>query len=126
MDRTLSELRIWLFWDRKERVLEAVLHPALPTYPGHHLWKRDFTGSSGLFSIVFRLPLSDEELHDSMDRLKLFKIGYSWGGVASLVVTVDPKEAPNARVYAGRLLRFYVGLEDPVDLIADIEQAFRI
>ena len=126
MDRTLSELRIWLFWDRKERVLEAVLHPALPTCPGHHLWKRDFTGSSGLFSIVFRLPLSDEELHDSMDRLKLFKIGYSWGGVSSLVVTVDPKEAPNARAYGGRLLRFYVGLEDPMDLIADIEQAFRI
>jgi len=75
---------------------------------------------------VFRPPLSGEELHGSMDRLKLFKIGYSWGGVSSLVVTVDPKEAANARVYGGRLLRFYVGLEDPADLIADIEQAFRI
>jgi cystathionine beta-lyase len=113
-------------WLAERPNVETVLHPALPTCPGHQIWKRDFTGSSGLFSVVFRPPLSGEELHGSMDRLKLFKIGYSWGGVSSLVVTVDPKEAPNARAYGGRLLRFYVGLEDPMDLIADIEQAFRI
>jgi cystathionine beta-lyase len=119
-----SALRV-ASWLAERPNVEAVLHPALPTCPGHQIWKRDFTGSSGLFSVVFRPPLSGEELHGSTDRLKLFKIGYSWGGVSSLVVTVDPKEAPNARVYGGRLLRFYVGLEDPVDLIADIEQAFR-
>jgi cysteine-S-conjugate beta-lyase len=120
-----SALRVASWFSERPHV-EAVLHPALPTCPGHQIWQRDFTGSSGLFSVAFRPPLSVAELHAGMDRLKLFKIGYSWGGVSSLVVTIDPKEAPNARVYGGRLLRFYVGLEDPVDLIADIEQAFRI
>ena len=61
-----------------------------------------------------------------MDRLRLFQMGYSWGGVASLIVTPDLHEAPNARAYGDRLIRLYVGLEDPEDLIADIKQAFRI
>jgi cystathionine beta-lyase len=56
----------------------------------------------------------------------LVQIGYSWGGVSSLVVTPDPNEAPNALAYGGRLVRFYIGLEDPDDLVADIEQAFRL
>jgi cystathionine beta-lyase len=60
-----------------------------------------------------------------MDRLKFFRMGYSWGGVSSLVVTPDLTEAPNALVYGERLVRFYVGLEDAHDLIGDIEQAFR-
>ncbi len=61
-----------------------------------------------------------------MDRLRLFQMGYSWGGVASLIVTPDLEEAPNARAYGDLLIRLYVGLEDPQDLIADIKQAFRI
>jgi len=105
--------------------VEAVLHPALPSCPGHTTWKRDFIGSSGLFSVVFRPPVTRHNLHARMDRLKLFRMGYSWGGVSSLVVTPDLTEAPNARVYGDRLVRFYIGLEDPHDLIGDIEQAFR-
>jgi cysteine-S-conjugate beta-lyase len=105
-------------------MIEAVLHPALPICPGHPIWKRDFTGSSGLFSVVFRQPMSREEVHTGMDRLKLFQMGYSWGGVSSLVVTVDPAEAPNARVYDGRLVRFFVGLEDPLDLILTSNKHF--
>lgn len=105
--------------------VEAVLHPALPSCPGHTTWKRDFTGSSGLFSVVLRPPLSRHDLHACMDRLKFFRMGYSWGGVSSLVVTPDLTEAPNALVYGERLVRFYVGLEDADDLISDIEQAFR-
>ena len=106
--------------------VETVLHPALPSCPGHEIWKRDFTGSSGLFSVVYRQPLTREDLHRCMDRLRLFQMGYSWGGVASLIVTPDLDEAPNARAYGDRLIRLYVGLEDPQDLIADIKQAFRI
>jgi cystathionine beta-lyase len=105
--------------------VEVVLHPALPSCPGHATWKRDFRGSSGLFSVVFRPPLTRQRLHASMDRLRLFRMGYSWGGVTSLVVTPDLEEVPNARRYGDRLVRFYIGLEDPDDLIEDLEQAFR-
>jgi len=59
-----------------------------------------------------------------MDRLRIFQMGYSWGGVSSLVVTPDLTETPNAALYGERLVRFYVGLEDPDDLIGDIRQAF--
>ena len=120
-----SALRV-ASWLAEKPQVEAVLHPALLTCPGHPIWKRDFTGSSGLFSVVFRAPLSREDLYACIDRLKLVQIGYSWGGVSSLVVTPDPNEAPNALAYGGRLVRFYIGLEDPDDLVADIEQAFRL
>lgn len=81
-------------------------------------------GSSGLFSVVFRSPHTRHNLHSCMDRLQLFRMGYSWGGVSSLVVTPDLTEAPTARIYGERLVRFYVGLEDAEDLIGDLEQAF--
>jgi cystathionine beta-lyase len=119
-----SALRVarWLS-DRAE--VETLLHPAFASCPGHETWKRDFAGSSGLFSVVFRAPASKRELQDGMDRLTLFRMGYSWGGVASLAVMPDATEAPNARRYGDRLLRLYIGLEDPDDLIADLQQAFR-
>jgi cystathionine beta-lyase len=112
-------------WLAGRAEIEAVLHPALPSCPGHETWERDFTGSSGLFSVVFREPASRLELQQAMDRLALFQMGYSWGGVNSLVVVPDTTEAPNARRFENRLLRFYVGLEDARDLIADLQQAFR-
>ena len=110
-------------WLARRPDVETVLHPALPSCPGHEIWKRDFTGSSGLFSVVFREPMTRQEIHAAMDRLRLFRMGYSWGGVSSLAVTPDLDEAPNARRYGDRLLRLYVGLEDPRDLIADLAQA---
>ena len=119
-----SALRV-ASWLAERPDVETVLHPALPSCPGHLTWERDFTGSSGLFSVVFRSPVSWHELHACMDRLRIFRMGYSWGGASSLVVTPDLAEAPNAQVYGERLLRFYVGLEDPSDLMTDIEQAFR-
>jgi cystathionine beta-lyase len=118
-----SALRV-ASWFAERPDVEAVLHPALPSCPGHMTWKRDFTGASGLFSVVFRPPLSRHDIHACMDRLKFFRMGYSWGGVSSLVVTPDPMEAPNVRVYGERLVRFYVGLEDADDLISDVAQAF--
>lgn len=112
-------------WFSQRPDVETVLHPALSSCPGHSTWKRDFRGSSGLFSVVFRSPISRRQIHSWMDRMKLFRMGYSWGGVSSLVVTPDLTEAPNARIYGDRLVRFYVGLEHVDDLIHDVEQAFR-
>jgi cystathionine beta-lyase len=110
-------------WLAARPEVETVLHPALSSCPGHEIWQRDFTGSSGLFSIVFRPLFGKDRLHAFIDRLALFGIGYSWGGVTSLAMTPDLDEAPNARRYAGRLVRLYIGLEDPDDLLADIDQA---
>ena len=120
----VSALRV-ASWLAERAEIETVLHPALPSCPGHETWKRDFTGSSGLFSVVFREPASRRELQDAMDRLALFRMGYSWGGVASLVVMPDTSTSSHAQRFGDRLLRFYVGLEDPEDLIADLQQAFR-
>ena len=102
--------------------IELVLHPALPSCPGHDLWKRDFTGSSGLFSIVFQKQFGKEQVLAFVDALRLFKIGYSWGGVTSLVMTYD-LQSPKRPAYGSRLVRLYTGLESVEDLIADVEQA---
>ena len=110
-------------WLAQRSEIERVLHPAFPSCPGHATWQRDFTGSTGLFSVVFQAPLKKAQLQAFIDRLTLFRIGYSWGGVSSLVVTPNLEEAPNAKVYGDRLVRFYVGLEDPADLINDLEKA---
>jgi cystathionine beta-lyase len=122
VERSALELAQW-FASRPD--VEVVLHPALPSCPGHVTWKRDFTGSSGLFSVVFRPPRTRSDLHAAIDRLRFFRIGYSWGGVSSLVVTPDLDDAPNARAYGERLVRFSIGLEDPRDLIEDLDQALR-
>jgi cystathionine beta-lyase len=99
-----------------------VLHPALPSCPGHEFWKRDFTGSTGLFSIVLHKRYTREQVHAFVDALKLFKIGYSWGGVTSLVMTYN-LESPKRPNYEHRIVRLYTGLEDIGDLKADVEQA---
>jgi cysteine-S-conjugate beta-lyase len=112
------ELAHWL--ETHPRVAK-VLHPALPSFPGHTLWKRDFCGSSGIFSIVLNGG-GTKEAHAFLDALKIFGLGYSWGGYESLAVhvflgdrtiTKGPTEGP--------VLRLQIGLEDVVDLRADIE-----
>jgi cystathionine beta-lyase len=119
VEQTALALAQWLS-ERPE--IEIVLHPALPSCPGHDLWKRDFTGSSGLFSIVFRPQYSKEQVLAFIDALRLFKIGYSWGGVTSLAMTYD-LQSPKRPAYGSRLVRLYTGLESIEDLIADVEQA---
>jgi cystathionine beta-lyase len=109
-------------WLSRRREVELVLHPALASCPGHELWKRDFTGSSGLFSIVLQKQFSKEQVLAFVDALRLFKIGYSWGGVTSLVMTYD-LQSPKRPAYGSRLVRLYTGLESVEDLIADVEQA---
>jgi cystathionine beta-lyase len=101
------------------------LHPALATCPGHAIWKRDFRGASGLFSI-FLAPCSQQALAAFLDGLELFGMGYSWGGYESLVVPFDCSSYRTATKFAppGPALRFSVGLEDLEDLKADLEAGF--
>lgn len=103
-----------------------VLHPALPSCPGHALWKRDFLGSSGLFSALLA-PCSDAALAAMLDGLKLFGMGYSWGGFESLVIPFDCRSYRSATVWSppGPALRFSVGLEDIEDLKDDLDQGFQ-
>jgi cystathionine beta-lyase len=109
-------------WLQQRPEVQLVLHPALPSCPGHEFWKRDFTGSSGLFSIVFREQFTKEQVIRFVNALQFFKIGYSWGGVASLVMLYG-LHSPKRPAYGSRLVRLYVGLESVDDLKADLTQA---
>jgi cysteine-S-conjugate beta-lyase len=112
-------------WLREQPEVEKVLHPALADSPGHEVWRRDFTGSASIFSVVFAQHIPARALIELVDALQLFKIGYSWGGVTSLAMPhFDLKRKHSA--YAQRLVRFNVGLEEPADLIADLDHAFSI
>jgi cysteine-S-conjugate beta-lyase len=109
-------------WLAKHPNIKTVLHPALPSCPGHEYWRRDFCGSSSIFSIVFAERFTREQVFAFADGLTLFKAGFSWGGVTSLVVAYPNLERPGQN-YAGRLVRLNVGLEEPSDLIADLAQS---
>jgi cystathionine beta-lyase len=108
-------------WLKDQPRVGRVLHPALPDCPGHDFWKRDFSGSSGLFS--FELEGGDSARVQFVDRLQLFGIGYSWGGYESLAIPVDPVRTVSEPP-AGNLVRLHIGLEDPQDLIDDLSAAF--
>ncbi len=110
-------------WLASRPEIELVLHPALDSCPGHELWKRDFLGSSGVFSIVFKAGTAQQRVFAFVDALKLFKIGYSWGGVTSLAVAYDLARIPDRPPYDHRIVRLNIGLEATGDLIADLEQA---
>ncbi|HKT70786.1 MAG TPA: PLP-dependent transferase, partial [Terriglobales bacterium] len=114
------ELARWLA-GRPE--IELVLHPALPSCPGHEFWTSDFTGSAGVFSIVFHRRYSKPQVLAFVDQLELFEIGYSWAGVTSLAVAYDFRGTPARPDYGHRLVRLNIGLEDVADLKADLEQA---
>jgi cysteine-S-conjugate beta-lyase len=103
--------------------VESVLHPALPSCPGHEFWKRDFLGSSGLFSIVLKPGPTREQVHAFVDALKLFKIGYSWAGVTSLAISYNIGRIPGRPPYDHRIVRLNIGLESTHDLIAALQQA---
>jgi cystathionine beta-lyase len=102
-----------------------VLYPALESDPGHAIWKRDFTGACGLFSIVLK-PVPQPAVHAFIDALTLFGIGVSWGGYESLVIPFDCTPFRTATKWApgGPTIRFHIGLEDADDLIADLERGF--
>jgi cystathionine beta-lyase len=120
LERSALAVARWLA-ERPE--ITQVLHPALPSCSGHEIWKRDFTGSASVFSVRFDARFSEDALVRFIDRLKLFKIGFSWGGVTSLVMP-QFHLARSVRPAPERLVRFNVGLEDTDDLIADLQQAW--
>jgi cysteine-S-conjugate beta-lyase len=119
-----SALKIARWLEQRPEVLR-VLHPALESDPGHKIWKRDFSGACGLFSIVLK-PTSEKSVHAFMNALMLFGMGFSWGGFESLVILFDCTEYRTATKWApgGPTLRFHIGLEDADDLIADLERGF--
>ena len=109
-------------WLKGRPEVQRVLHPALPDDPGHALWARDFSGSSGLFGMVLQ-PTSQESVHAFLDALKLFGLGFSWGGFESLAIHADPDVRRSVRKpeFAGPLIRISIGLEDVADLKADLK-----
>jgi cystathionine beta-lyase len=121
-ERQALALAQWLK-DRPE--VREVIHPALPDYRGHEIWKRDFKGSSGLFSIVLQ-PVSEAAVAAMLNGLELFGLGYSWGGFESLAIAFDCTKYRTATRWApgGPTLRFSVGLEDIEDLKEDLDRGF--
>lgn len=111
-------------WLAEHPLVESVLHPALPSCAGHELWKRDFSGSASVFSFMFKNGVSAEAVENWVNSLSIFKIGMSWGGVTSLAV-VYPDLVRPSKDYGGRLVRLNIGLESPVDLIADLASAMK-
>ena len=121
--RSGIELADWL---GSQPLVQEVLHPALPSNPGYALWKRDFTGASGLFAFQLA-PLPEEALSAFFDHLELFKLGYSWGGYESLIMLYQEHEVALASrtSVGGALVRVHAGLEHLDDLRADLHAAFK-
>jgi cysteine-S-conjugate beta-lyase len=120
--RSAIEMAEW-FEVRPE--VARVLHPALPSHPQHALWKRDFVGASGLFAVILK-PSDQKAVAAMLDGLKLFGMGFSWGGYESLVIPFDPTSYRTATRWQaeGPALRFHIGLEDVADLKEDLAAGF--
>ncbi|MFZ6707816.1 cystathionine beta-lyase [Undibacterium sp. TC9W] len=119
-DQSARKIAAWL---ARRPEISKVLHPAFPDCPGHEIWQRDFTGAGGLFSVLLDAKYTEEQTDLFVDSLKLFKLGYSWGGAHSLCVPYRMQYMRSNWTESGTLVRFNIGLEDTQDLIADIEQA---
>jgi len=111
-------------WLQTQPDVAGVFHPALPECPGHDIWRRDFSGSAGLFSFIHKGDATTAAAF--VDALELFGIGYSWGGFESLALPVQPEKYRSVVSWdkEGTLIRLQIGLEDTDDLIADLEAAF--
>lgn len=110
-------------WLQGRPEVAQMFHPALPGCPGHEVWARDYAGACGLFAFSLR-PATSKAVDAFLDALALFGLGFSWGGFESLAIACDPqlRSRGQARDYGGPLMRLHVGLEDPGDLIADLER----
>ncbi len=121
--KSALQIAAW-FQDRPE--IKQVLYPALPGAPGHELWKRDFTGACSLFGIVFEPEWTASTVNAFIDALDLFGIGSSWGGFESLAIPTygTITRTAGSGKFGGLGVRIHIGLEDPPDLIADLERGF--
>lgn len=111
-------------WLMTRKEVARVLHPALPYDPGHAIWRRDFTGSTGLFGVELQ-PAPKKAVNALLDGLKLFGLGFSWGGYESLAIEGRPPRSVTPW-RGGPLLRLHIGLEDPDDLIEDLKSGFEL
>jgi cystathionine beta-lyase len=122
MERHAASGLVVAKWLEQHAAVAKVLYPALPGADDHDLWKRDYAGAAAVFSVVFK-PCSDTAIAAFLDELRIFQLGYSWGGFESLALNCDPQFS--ARQWppklAGPSVRLSIGLEDPADLIADLE-----
>ncbi|MCI7479274.1 MAG: cystathionine beta-lyase [[Pasteurella] aerogenes] len=114
-------------WLLEQPEVKTVYHPALPSCPGHENFKRDFSGSSGLFSFELKQKLTSQQLSDFMDHFELFSMAYSWGGFESLILYNQPEEIARIRPaiersLTGTLIRVHIGFEDVNELIADLRK----
>lgn len=125
LERHFKNAMIVAQWLNNHPDVEAVYYPALDTHPQHNLWKRDFKGASGLLSFILK-PSTQAAADALLDNLSLFSIGYSWGGYESLAIIANPKPTRSATNWEvdGHLIRLHIGLEDPADLIEDLEHGF--
>lgn len=125
LERHMKNALIVAEWLQGRDEVAEVMYPALPGAAGHEIWKRDFSGACGLFSIRFKNPVR-KAIAAMIDNLSLFGIGASWGGYESLVIPFDPSSYRTAIKWPhqGISLRFHIGLESPRDLIADLEAGF--
>lgn len=113
-------------WLKDRPEVDKILHPAYPDCPGHEFYKRDFTGTGGLFSFVFDEKYTGEQIDRFIEALTLFGLGYSWGGTHSLAVPYAINERRiNWKLPQKHVVRLYIGLDAPQDLIADLEQAMQ-
>lgn len=122
-DKAAREIALWL---GKQPSIAHVLHPALPGCPGHDIWKRDFSAAASLFSVVFKPEISQAQIDAFVEALELFHIGFSWGGSVSLALPFEMNRLRPDFAFEGGLVRFYIGLEETVDLIRDLEKALKI
>jgi|ETNmetMinimDraft_8_1059916.scaffolds.fasta_scaffold00540_13 cystathionine beta-lyase len=119
-EKSALEIAEWL---QNQNLIDEVIHPALESHPQHNLWKRDYSGSAGLFGFVFKKKYSEEEMALFINSLKLFGLGFSWGGFKSLV-TAGKYERGGEIKYQGRhIVRLNIGLEDTEDLIEDLKNS---
>ena len=113
-------------WLKSRPEVSRVLHPAFPDCPGHETWKRDFSGSSGLFSIVLDSRFNKQGLAEMLEKMSIFAMGFSWGGFESLIIPFDCTEYRTATMWnpGGLTVRLQIGLEDTEDLKEDLDKGF--
>ena len=116
------EIAEWL--DGQDKIVE-ILHPAFASNPGHEFWKRDFLGATGVFTFILNRHLNDTELSKFFNEMRLFRLGYSWGGYESLAINFDPTKIRTATSWQaeGTAIRLSIGLENVEDLKKDLADA---